>query len=202
MEKSQGKFDCIYDHRAVYHNRLKERIESVFPNCPVSILNAGISGGSAEQGANRVQRDIVSAAPDLAVVCFGLNDVLCKTKENYTHSLSEIFGCLRKNNIDTILMTPNMLCTSVNPNLSVEWLIRTAESCASAQNSGKMDEYIQAARETAEKEDVLVCDCYADWKALEQRGADITSLLSNFINHPSREMHSLFSGRLFETILL
>ncbi len=204
VEKSAGRIDCIYDHEAVYHHRLKKKIETVFPNCPVGILNAGISGGNAQQGAQRVQRDVISAHPDLAIVCFGLNDAGGGDEglPVYRDSLCSIFRQLREAEIATICMTPNMMCQYVSPQLSGDWVIRTAKSAANTQTGGVMDRYMQAAREVCRQERVTVCDCYADWKRLESLGADVTWLLSNYINHPTREMHELFAARLFETIFL
>ena len=46
---------------------------------------------------------------------------------------------------------------------------------------------------------VTVCDCYSQWKRLSQT-QDITHLLVNRINHPTREMHELFAQMLFDTI--
>lgn len=54
IEKAAGCFDCVYDQDAVYHNRLRRQLAAVFPNCPATMINAGISGGSAQQGAERV----------------------------------------------------------------------------------------------------------------------------------------------------
>ena len=65
-----------------------------------------------------------------------------------------------------------------------------------------MDRFMDEARALCAREKVPVCDCYADWKRLEALGADIPCLLSNHINHPTREMHALFAARLFEAIIL
>ena len=204
VEKSGGRIDCTYDHEAVYPNRLKTKIETIFPKCPVGILNAGISGGSAWQGAERVQRDVIAAHPDVAVVCFGLNDA--GGGEDglpvYRDSLRSIFRQLKEAQIAAVFMTPNMMCRYVSPQLSGDWIISAAKGAVSTQEGGFMDRYMQAAREVCRQEGVLVCDCYADWKRLEALGADVTWLLSNHINHPTREMHELFASRLFETIFL
>ena len=46
---------------------------------------------------------------------------------------------------------------------------------------------------------VKVCDCYKLWKKLSET-QDITYLLANRINHPTKEMHELFAQSLYETI--
>ena len=46
----------------------------LFPNVPLNIINAGISGNNSTDGLNRLERDVIAYKPDLTVVCFGLND--------------------------------------------------------------------------------------------------------------------------------
>ena len=47
---------------------------------------------------------------------------------------------------------------------------------------------------------IPVCDCYAIWKKLYESGVSTTELLSNKINHPSREMNKLFAVELVRTM--
>lgn len=204
IDLGNGNIDCVYDSENVYHNRLRKKINSVFPNCSVSVINAGISGDTAVGGAERVQRDVIEFGPDLAVVCFGLNDATKKDVNLYKNSLKKIFNSLKDANIETIFMTPNMMCTHGGMIQStIKWLKEMAENCASIQEeNGIMDEFMDAAREVCNQEGIIICDCYSDWKKLQSYGADITCLLSNHINHPTREMHELFADRLFECIFL
>lgn len=65
--------DCIYDSNSVYHELFRKKFNAVFSQCPVTIINAGISGGNAVKGDERLERDILSYSPDIAVICFGLN---------------------------------------------------------------------------------------------------------------------------------
>ena len=62
-----------------------------------------------------------------------------------------------------------------------------------------MDRYIASAVALAKECGVPVCDCYAKWKELSKT-EDVTELLANRINHPSKEMHELFAQSLFEII--
>lgn len=201
IERKEGVFDCVYDQTSVYHSRLKRRIETVFPNCCVNIINAGISGGSAPHGDERLERDIISALPDLAVICFGLNDVFGGEEKLgvYISALKSIFGKLKKANIDTVFMTPNMMCTYAVPTID-GWIKGVADNCAKLQNSGVMDLYMNKAKLLCASANIPVCDCYSAWKKLAECGADIPWLLANHVNHPTREMHALFAEMLFETI--
>ena len=49
--------------------------------------------------------------------------------------------------------------------------------------------------------DAPVCDCYAQWKQLKAAGVNTTELLSNKLNHPTREMNWLFAVSLLRSIL-
>ena len=112
--------------------------------------------------------------------------------------MEEIFDRGLKSGAEVVFMTPNMLNTSVaedTPKEHYEYAIKTA--CM--QNEGKMDLFIETAIKIAEKMGVVVCDCYKLWKKLSET-QDITYLLANRINHPTKEMHELFAQSLFETI--
>ena len=61
---------------------------------------------------------------------------------------------------------------------------------------------MQAARAAAEETCVPLCDVYAKWMAMYRSGVDITDLLSNYLNHPTREMHQLFASSLIDTLFM
>jgi Lysophospholipase L1 and related esterases len=201
MDKD-GSIAGVYDHDSVYHTRLKQMINTVFPSIPINIINSGIGGETAEQGLKRLERDVLSYTPTLVVVCFGLNDAM-RGKEgagSYQESLDRIFCRLKDNCIETIFMTPNMMNTYISPLLKKDFvaIAKTAEEC---QNGGTLDYYMKQAGIVCKDNGIIVCDCYQKWKALFESRADTTSLLCNYINHPSREMHRLFASSLFDTLL-
>lgn len=199
----RGELDGINDYEAVYHSQLKKMLNYVFSEVPINIINAGIGGNNAQQGYDRIERDVLAYSPDLAVVCFGLNDA-CGGMENldrYVSALEGIFKKLKERDIETVFMTPNMLNTYLSPLTAPESLVDFAKHTAQIQNNGVMDAYMAAAGELCANEGVLVCDCYAKWKRMHEAGADTTKLLCNHINHPSREMHKLFAASLFEMIV-
>ena len=69
------------------------------------------------------------------------------------------------------------------------------------QLDGRLERYLDAAREVCTRQGAAVCDCYAKWKLLSQNGVDTTALLANGINHPSREMAWMFAYSLLETMM-
>ena len=200
-KKDDGGVETYFDKNSAYHAHLARMLAETFPNVPVNIVNAGVSGSNAVHGLERLERDVIARSPDLAVVCFALNDS-CGGLEKlgvYTEALGKIFDRLQEAGIETVFMTPNMMCRNVSCHLSDELLRKIAADCARVQNEGILDAYVDTAKKVSAEHGVTVCDCYAKWKALDRAGADITELLANKINHPTRRMNKLFAYSLMET---
>ena len=131
------------------------------------------------------------------IVCFGLNDIN-RPLEEFQAALREIFLRCQAAGAEPILLTPNMLNTRVAEDVD-DCYREYAAVTAEFQNSGLMDAYMDGARSVATELHVRICDCYAEWKKRSET-EDITMLLANRINHPSREMHELFAERLFQLL--
>ena len=202
-EKEPGKLATVFDKNHVYHNYVAQIFSVLYPSVPVNIINGGISGTSAGLGLNRVERDVLSHNPDLVVVCFGLNE--CRNGldgiEKYKNSLSGIFKKISDAGKEAIFMTPNMLNTGLSPHIKDKLILDTAQELMDLQNNGIMDEYMNAAKQVCGQHNVKVCDCYEKWKHLNSCGVNVTELLSNKVNHPTREMHWLFAYMLVDTML-
>lgn len=210
---TQGCFECylinenslttVFDKNSAYHNYIAKILSVLYPEVPVNIINAGISGDSAPQGLSRLDRDVLSYDPDLVVVCFGLNDSSkgLDSINLYTEALDSIFKILKDEGKEVIFMTPNMMNTSISPHLKEEHLINVAKRIRKTQVDGVLDKYIEEAKNICRKYDVVVCDCYKKWKKLSECGVDITEMLANKINHPTRELNWMFAYSLVETML-
>ena len=185
------------NYETVYHNRLKRMLNAYRNYVPVNVINAGIGGITAIKSLGRMDAQVLAHHPDLVIVCFGLNDVNGPL-EAYTDSLREIFARCKAAGADVIFLTPNMLNTYASP-LTEERYKEYAVKTAEMQNSGRMDQYMDAAREVARAMDVPVADAYARWKELSKT-EDTTAMLANYINHPTKEMHVLFAEELWKTI--
>ena len=186
------------DYETVYWNRLRRKLNEVRATIPVNVINAGIGGTTAARSVARLEKQVLCHHPDLIIVCFGLNDIN-GTPEAYLGALRTIFDRCRESGAEVIFMTPNMLNTRVDERTEkrfAAYAVKTAEM----QNSGKMDLYMESACALAREMGIAVCDCYAKWREMS-RTQDITDLLANYINHPTREMHELFAQSLFEMII-
>lgn len=193
----------VFNQHDGYHSHLAKLLSTLYPSVPFNIINAGISGMTAPQGLARLEQDVLSHNPDLVVVCFGLNDAMTGSEyiENYTNALEQIFLTLRQHNIEAIFMTPNMMCTEISDHLTDPRIIEIAEAAIKIQNGGILRMYLEAAKQVCQKCEIPVCDCYQKWELMHSNGVRITELLSNKINHPTKEMNWIFAVSLMEQML-
>ncbi len=201
--ESGRAIDTVFDNKCAYSTRIREILHTFFPKAHINIVNCGISGDNAPNGLSRLERDILPFKPDLVVVSYGLND--CGNGEagleKYVNALDGIFKRVKETGAECIFMTENMMNTHVSCHVTNPRFIEIAEGTAKRQNNGTLDRYFEAAKKVAEENGVRVCDCYAKWKAMHKAGVNVTELLSNHVNHPTREMHYLFAYSLIETML-
>lgn len=198
----KSSLETVYEPNNAYSEKFRALLRTVFPRAQINVVNAGISGDSAPRGLIRLRRDALSFSPDLLVVCYGLNDATVGEDglEPYENALREIFAQAKKNGAEVIFMTPNMMCTRAKYDADPYFAKLNASICE-YQISGIMDKYMDAARRAAIDGGVAVCDCYKKWKALAAAGANTTALLCNNVNHPTRDLHTLFAYSLFDTVL-
>jgi lysophospholipase L1-like esterase len=201
LEHRDGGLEAIYDLAAVYHEKLKQGLSLLYPGAAPTVINAGVSGDNAPGGLWRLERDLLSRKPDLAIVCFGLNDVHrgMEGLDDYTRAMNEILSRLK--DIPLILLTPNMMNTKISPVLTTPTLLKVAEASASLQNGGTMDAYMDAAREIAANQGAALCDEYRRQKNYQAHGVDTDKLLCNFINHPVREVHGQWGQDLMNLFM-
>lgn len=198
-----GVLDTVFDGGEAYSEKVKHILNMLYPKASVSVVNLGVSGSTAPQGAERMEKDVLSCLPDLIIVCFGLND---SNEEltgipKYKDALRTIFKKAKDAGIETIFMTPNMFNTYTSHTLKEPMMLELADIFARRQENGVFDAYMDAAREVCNEEQITICDCYAIWKQMYENGVDTTGLLANGLNHPTREMHELFAWQLVYTIL-
>ncbi len=194
-----NEIETYFDAENAYHSKIRKILNMLYPQVPVNIINAGISGGCASEGLERIERDVLRFSPDLCVVCFGLNDSNTRSKQEYTQSMRGIFDALQAQGIEVIHMTPNMMCTEmVYPD--GHYLKNIAQTCLDTQTRGTLERFLAAAKEIAREKSIPVCDCYAKWKNLAEGGVNTTALLANKMNHPTENMNWLFAYSIVETM--
>lgn len=200
---SEGKLKTTNDYENVYHAKFKKIFEKLYPDVPMSIINAGISGTTSWEALERLERDVLVHKPDLCVVSFGANDAHCDggAHENkFYDSLMSIAKKLKENGSEVIFMSTAMNCTKVSPEVKDEGFSKIAYSVKEMQTSGRLKKFSQIMKNAAQDSGAIFCDCYSKWEKLFESGVDIDRLLSNNINHPDREMHWLFAVSLADAI--
>lgn len=200
----KGSFDTTCRSEKAYHAKVKKILQYLYPSVPFTVINAGISGDIAPRALERLDDHVLSYNPDLVTVCLGLNDSgygVDKLKE-YLDSLDQIFTKIKESGAEIIFLTPNMKGQYPHFMFKEKALYELAERMANESESKCMDLYMDEARALCKKHGVTICDCYAIWKCMHENGVDVTNLLSNYINHPSEEMHDVFAYELVKTMLM
>ena len=201
-DHGEDGIDVVFEPENSYSAHVRRILSLLYPKAQINIINAGISGDSAPGGLARMERDLLPYRPDLTVVCYGLNDSGAGDGGivRYHDALVAIIEKLKASGSEVIVMTPQPICARVHTQLRGEALRTMAGNLAAAFAEGGFDRYMQAARAAAAETDVPLCDVYAKWMAMFDGGVDITDLLSNYLNHPTRELHWLFAYSLVHTM--
>lgn len=199
--KENHVLETIFDYGSAYSTRLREILNLLYPNVQVNIINSGISGGKAADGLRRLERDILSYSPDLAVLSFGLNDCMngLGALDKYVYNISQIVSRLNAAGSEVIFLTQNYMNTKVSCHIKDESLISLAETSARIQNSGVLKEFLSRGAQAAQNNGAVICDLYSVWEKLDKGGVDVTELLANRINHPIRLFHYYMALKLVET---
>ena len=169
-----GQLEVIRDYPNCFRTLVENKLRQSYPNKEFEFFNFGFSGRDTS-GAVEVVPEIISKNVDLVIMCFGLNDFANQNVELFKSNLSSIYERFIARNIKVVFMTHNMVNKYVNNEEPIE-LKEFASTCASLQNNGGVDLFVEAEKEIAAKYNVPVIDVYAKWKELESDGID-TSLL-------------------------
>ena len=189
-----GELEVIRDYPNCFRTIVENKLRHDYPKKEFEFFNFGLSGRDTS-GAVEIVPEIISKDVDLVIMCFGLNDFANQNVELFKSNLSSIYERFIARNIKVVFMTHNMVNKYVNNEEPIE-LKEFASTCASLQNNGGVDLFVEAEKEIAAKYNVPVIDAYAKWKELESYGIDTSLLLCNYINHPTRKMHYLFANMI------
>lgn len=200
----RGEVDTVYEPDSGYPARLKRKLDMLYPAAAITVLNAGVSGDSAPGGAKRLERDVLARRPDLVVISFGLNDAMAEDveagMERYQRAMDDMLTRVLASGAECIVMTPCHMCSYVPSGIEAPLLKEIAAKAARVQAKGTLRGYAQLARDAAARHGAAIADAYAVWDLLAEGGVDTTGLLSNGINHPSREMHDIFVAELLRAM--
>lgn len=186
-----------------FHSLLKQKIRRELGQ-DILVINAGVGGNFSGQGLERMQADVLDKKPDFCCVMFGTNDVTNARKgaaalAEYENNMRAILQRLLDNGVEAVLLTPGMLATRRVKGFTGFWFL-VHIYYEYLQNSGRMDRYVECARQVARDMGVPIADAYAVWKEMAERGVDTTAMLCNGLNHPAAEYHQIFCDCLYQTL--
>lgn len=196
------KYHPVFDEEHSYTAIFRRMVKTLYPATQLNIVNSGISGNTAAKGLERLSRDVLAYHPDLVVVCFGLNDCTAGLDgiDTYARNMREIVERVKASGAEVIVMTPSATTDSVHYLLPTAREREDAGHLAALTREGVVDAYMDAARAVAAECEVALVDCYAIWKKFAAAGVEINEILSNKINHPTRELHLVFAYELLREV--
>lgn len=192
----------MLDSERVYHRLLQEELEAFFPLTTFSTINAGVSGGSALQAVERLDRDVLRHDPDLVLVAFGLNDSLggVEALPQFEVALHEIITQIENGtSANIMLLTPSFMAKARNTRIHRDH-DHMAENIIRTQNEGILSRYAQAIRSVSAQRKTGLADVYREWERLSEDGLDTDLWLINGLNHPDGRGHKLASQILAQVL--
>ena len=175
----------VYYHtggRRAYPEMLEVAIKLAVPKANVTVINAGISGNTTQDGLNRLDRDVLSKKSDLVTVSFGLNDMTRIPEDQFRKNLETIVARCREAKSNVVLCTPNAVIST------------------GGRPTDKLERYCEVIRATARDLNLAVCDQYRAGAALRTKDAWVWRLTLSDEIHPNMDGHKLMAEELCRTI--
>lgn len=168
----------VYYHtggRRAYTDMLAIALKRLYPNALIEAFNAGISGNTTVDALKRLEPEVLARKPQLVTVMFGLNDMTRVPLEEFEANLSSIVRQCRGVGAEVMLCTPNSVTDT--PDRPV----------------AKLVEYVAAIRNTGQREQVPVVDCYAAFEAVRAEDPFAWLMLMSDEIHPNMSGHKLIA---------
>jgi lysophospholipase L1-like esterase len=124
----------------------------------LKVINSGVGGSTAKEGAARVQTAVIAHQPDVVTISFGLNDTGRSNPEEFRHALETIVDAVQQKTKARIFL----LTSTPFDNARHAWKDKFAAQ-------GGLDETLDTKfcaemRELAKKRKLSICDLHASFK--------------------------------------
>lgn len=159
-------------------------LKSAHPNAEVSVYNAGVSGNTTTTALARLDRDVLSRAPQLVAIMFGMNDAVSVAPEEFTRNLATMVARARAAGAAVILLTPTQVQTG-DPQ-------RTPE---------RLGAYAALVRKVARETRVPLVDCHGTFAEVASAGGYRWARLMSDAIHPNLHGHRLIAAEVARVIL-
>lgn len=175
----------IYYHTGglrAYPEMIAVGLKNLDSRSQVTVINAGISGNTTDQGLARLEKDVLSHQPDLVTVMFGLNDLARSSKETYQANLKAIITRCRTTGAEVLLCTPNGIIEN------------------SGRPRARLEEFNQAMKDVGEETSTPVCDVYAAYESVRAQSPLEFRLMCSDDIHPNMTGDKLNAETICQTI--
>ena len=175
----------VYYHtggRRAYPEMLQLILSSQYPDTPIEVVNAGISGNTTNDGLKRLERDVFSHTPHLVCLMFGLNDMGSLDPTQFRANLVSLVQKCRAGGAEMILCTPNGIME--NP----------------GRPRDRFQQFCQLLSETAAEQAAPLCDVAQAFETLRMLEPRTWRLLFSDEIHPNMDGHRLTARLLARTI--
>lgn len=175
----------VYYHtggRRAYPEMLQLILSSQFPKTQIEVVNAGISGNTTSDGLQRLERDVLSHAPHLVCIMFGLNDMGRLDPSQFQANLVTLVEKCRGGGAEVILCTPNGMME--NP----------------GRPRDRLKQFCQVLAETSRAHATPLCDVFQAYETLRTLDPRGWRLLFSDEIHPNMDGHRLTARLLAQTI--
>lgn len=176
----------VYYHtggRRAWSDALGSALRSHYPNNPIALINAGISGNTTTDGLQRMEHDVLAHRPDLIVAMFGMNDVVRVEATVFRTNLETLIARARAHQAEVVLMTPNAVFPD-DP----------------ARPPEKLAAYAQHMREVALANQVALADCHQAFEYIRVNDGTAWPRLMSDPVHPNMRGHRVFAQVVAKTI--
>lgn len=175
----------VYYHtggRRAYPEMLELGLQTLCNRQDITVVNAGISGHTTQDGLKRLDTDVLAHHPQLVTISFGLNDMTRIPLETFKANLELLTKRCREAGSEVILCTPNsVINTSDRP---VE----------------KLAIYCEMIRTVGRELTVPVCDQYRSGNQLKSRAPWTWRLNLSDEIHPNMAGHKRMAEELCQCI--
>ena len=152
-------------------------VKDRFHNAVVNVIVTAIGGEQSEQGAARLEAEVLTHRPDVLFIDYALNDRQIGLERSEKAWRSMIEAALAKG-VKVILLTPT-------PDLSED--IRSDQAPLQA--------YAQMIRRLAAEYHVGLADSYAVFRAKAEAGVKMASYMAQ-VNHPDARGHAIVAEEI------
>lgn len=168
----------------------------------VEMVKKGISGETTSGALNRIEHDVIREKPHYVTIMYGTNDAFIDdyanetghvpriSIERYKKNLQAIVQKLKVNNIKPILMTPIPMGRFWGSDVGIY---------KQKGSNFKLIEYVEAVRDTAQKENIPLVDHFNEWLKWKKRGKDIDTWMTDGI-HPNPRGHRFIAATVFKVL--